>query len=140
MNGDTAFDFGFRLVYNGETRTDRIQGCSKEICDIQVLLDRVTPFAVRDNPGCFADANTKVASNKPSSSSSSASASVTNAGVVLHSKGGLLLLLSVVFVSALLGAFMGIHITQRYHRHQPLPQEEIDYDDEDFVIPPIQVV
>jgi hypothetical protein len=44
-------DFAFRLLKDGEVLTSRIKGCpaDADLCDVQVLLDRVIPlFANRD--------------------------------------------------------------------------------------------
>jgi ubiquitin-like domain-containing CTD phosphatase 1 len=43
-------DYAFRLVYNGQVLTSRMDDCpdDAELCDIQVLLDHVEPFATPD--------------------------------------------------------------------------------------------
>jgi ubiquitin-like domain-containing CTD phosphatase 1 len=40
-------DFAFRLLSDGEVLTSKIKGCpaDADLCDVQVLLDRVIPFA-----------------------------------------------------------------------------------------------
>jgi len=40
----------FRLLYNGEIITRFIKGCPKdeELCDLQILMNLVEPFATRD--------------------------------------------------------------------------------------------
>ena len=37
------------MIYNGEILTDRIDGCANDaqLCDVQLLLDQVRPFASR---------------------------------------------------------------------------------------------
>ena len=42
-------NYAFRLIYNGEILTHRIDGCSKDaqICDVQLLIDQVRSFATR---------------------------------------------------------------------------------------------
>jgi hypothetical protein len=44
-------NFAFRLIYNGQVITDRIEACPKdgiELCDITILLDTVKSFALRN--------------------------------------------------------------------------------------------
>jgi ubiquitin-like domain-containing CTD phosphatase 1 len=49
-----ASGFAFRLIYNGEVLTSRMDGCGSEseLCDSQVLLDRVLPFAISEERDC----------------------------------------------------------------------------------------
>jgi hypothetical protein len=39
--------FAFRLLRDGKVLTSKIKGClaDADLCDVQVLLDRVSPFA-----------------------------------------------------------------------------------------------
>jgi hypothetical protein len=37
--------YAFRLIYNGEVLTSRMDGCDSELCDSSVLVERVKPFA-----------------------------------------------------------------------------------------------
>ncbi|KAL7504009.1 hypothetical protein ACHAXN_001730 [Cyclotella atomus] len=48
--------YAFRLIYNGEVLTSRMDGCSSdlELCDSEVLLDRVLPFAISEERDCAA--------------------------------------------------------------------------------------
>ena len=41
---------GFRIVYNGDVLTDKMEGCegAGEICDLQVLVDYLSEFATND--------------------------------------------------------------------------------------------
>lgn len=43
-------NFAFRLLFNGNVITPKMQGCSPdlELCDLDVLLERVEPFAALD--------------------------------------------------------------------------------------------
>jgi len=51
----------FRLLYNGKVLTDSVQGCPSEqqLCDLQILLDLVAPFATRDRD-CKTDTKTTI--------------------------------------------------------------------------------
>jgi len=44
----------FRLVYNGRVLTWLMDGCpeNSHLCDASIFLDRVTPFATRNDHGC----------------------------------------------------------------------------------------
>ena len=47
--------YGFRLIYNGNVLTAAMDGCDKvDICDAQVLLDQVMPFAKHQERDCSA--------------------------------------------------------------------------------------
>ncbi len=51
----TAFHSGyaFRLIYNGEVLTSRMDRCNSELCNLLVLVERVSPFArPYDNADC----------------------------------------------------------------------------------------
>jgi hypothetical protein len=41
--------YAFRLIYNGQVLTDRIEGCpvNAELCDASYLIRRVSSFATR---------------------------------------------------------------------------------------------
>lgn len=58
MNSDKGSDFqsgyGFRLIYNGKVLTPEMDGCNSEICDSQVLLKQVMPFAKYQERDCAA--------------------------------------------------------------------------------------
>ena len=47
QQASTAFPSGyaFRLIYNGEVLTSRMDGCDSELCDSLVLVERVRLFA-----------------------------------------------------------------------------------------------
>ena len=57
-SGDPPSEFpsgkAFRLVYDGRVLTWLMDGCPEysHLCDSSVFLDRVTPFANRDDHGC----------------------------------------------------------------------------------------
>jgi hypothetical protein len=44
--------YAFRLIYNGVVLTSRMDGCSAELCDSQVLVDQVMPFAMFEERDC----------------------------------------------------------------------------------------
>lgn len=47
-------DYAFRLVYNGQALTWLVDGCPEfsHLCDVSILIDRVSQFATRKNGGC----------------------------------------------------------------------------------------
>lgn len=96
-------DFAFRLLFNGKVLTSNMDGCPAEadLCDVQILLDQVTPFATRDRD-CT-----------PHSSQTSRPA-LQESKVLLSTGGGVALVLVVVMLSALLGSLVTFHsITRR---------------------------
>jgi len=58
INSEKGSDFqsgyGFRLIYNGQVLTPEMDGCNSEICDSQVLLKQVMPFAKYQERDCAA--------------------------------------------------------------------------------------
>jgi len=53
-NKDSEFPSGyaFRLIYNGEVLTSRMDKCSSELCDSQVLVNLVMQFAMFEERDC----------------------------------------------------------------------------------------
>lgn len=49
--------FAFRLIYNGEVLTSKMDGCTAELCDSQVLVKQVEPFAYNLERNCASDAS-----------------------------------------------------------------------------------
>eukprot|EP00956_Cyclotella_meneghiniana_P011681 scaffold16436_cov47-Cyclotella_meneghiniana.AAC.1 len=44
--------YAFRLIYNGNVLTQRMENCSSELCDSKTLLDQVMPFAKFEERDC----------------------------------------------------------------------------------------
>lgn len=44
--------YAFRLIYNGQVLTSRMNGCNSELCDSKVLVDQVMPFAMFEERDC----------------------------------------------------------------------------------------
>jgi hypothetical protein len=89
--------FAFRLLYNGQVLTDKVEGCTAnmELCDAQHLVNRVTPFA-RRNVDCI-DVNLEKNKIHPTEV----------AKLLLTTTGGIILVLLIVAVSALAGSIAG---------------------------------
>jgi ubiquitin-like domain-containing CTD phosphatase 1 len=90
-------DFAFRLLMDGKVLTSKMKGCPAEadLCDVQVLLDRVIPFATT-NRNCTA--------TKPESRLTT---------TINLSVGGAVLLLSVILMSGLLGSLATFFVMTR---------------------------
>lgn len=89
--------FAFRLLYDGQILTDKVQGCTEgmELCDAQHLVNRVKPFA-RRNVDCI-DVNLERKKIHP----------IEVAKTLLTTTGGIILVLLIVAVSALVGSIGG---------------------------------
>ena len=46
--------YAFRLIYNGVVLTSRMDRCNAELCDTNVLMDQVMPFAIFEERDCAA--------------------------------------------------------------------------------------
>jgi hypothetical protein len=77
------------------------------LCDFGVLRKIVTEFGVRNRP-CQSEGN--------SGSVSSAPLSVSNAEALLSTSGGIIMVTSLVMVSALLGALAAVYALERRRR------------------------
>jgi hypothetical protein len=53
---------GFRIVLNGEVLTSRMDHCDRDICDLNILMELVAPFATWDR-NCSSLQNPQVASD-----------------------------------------------------------------------------
>ena len=53
-SNDPSSRYRFRLVYNGQVLTWLIEGCPEysHLCNVSVLMNRVTQFATREHRGC----------------------------------------------------------------------------------------
>lgn len=78
-----------------------MDGCptKADLCDIQVLLDRVTPFATRDR-----DCTARGQKSRPA---------LEESQILLSTVGGVVLVLTVVVVSGLLGSLATLYVTRR---------------------------
>jgi ubiquitin-like domain-containing CTD phosphatase 1 len=98
-------DFAFRLLFNGKVLTSKVDKCPAEadLCDVQVLLDRVTPFATRDRD-CDSTLHHSSQTYRPA---------LQESKVLLSTSGGVALVLVVVMVSALLGSLVTFYFVTR---------------------------
>jgi ubiquitin-like domain-containing CTD phosphatase 1 len=95
-------DFMFRLLMNGQARTSKIQGCPPdgELCDVQILMDRVSPFATSDR-----DCNSRTTHQYPA---------IQESKMLLSTWGGVILVLLFTLASGLLGSlFTFYYMTRR---------------------------
>ena len=122
MNDDDGDSFFFRLVYNGKILTPSGCDSNNELCDMQVLLDRVEPFAI-PNPDCQPhDMTPPSPGNAPTTSIDTES---TSTSTTVNSFG------SLFFV---VGAILGALVTHIVHRRcgggvsnaTPLPSDDHD--------------
>ena len=93
-------DFAFRLLMNGQMLTAMIEGCppDADLCDVQVLLDRVAPFATADR-----DCNAQIKEYP----------AIKESKLLLSTTGGIILVLFVTIASALLGSLFTFYYMTR---------------------------
>lgn len=99
-----SFPYAFRLLYNGEVITYKVQGCMRkdQLCDFQHLLKRVQPFAKR-NVDCVDVHFEKLNA-------------VHIAKELMTDTAGIILLLIIVAASALIGSMaVFYHLTGSAH-------------------------
>ena len=112
--------YAFRLIYNGEALTSKMDGCPKQsdLCDSQVLLRRVIPFAKFEERNC--------ASSKTSASSESIVDEMkTAAEDMANEPGGIFVMVLIAVVSMALGGIVTFFFIRRpsrnnrpaYHKH-----------------------
>ena len=103
--------YAFRLIYNGEALTSKMDGCPKQsdMCDSQVLLRRVFPFAKFEERNC--------ASSKTSASSETIMDEMkTAAGDMVNEPGGIFLMVLIAVVSMALGGVITFFFLRRHSR------------------------
>lgn len=85
---------------NGEAITSRMEGCppDADLCDVQVLLDRVTPFATADR-----DCDARHWKHE----------AIKESKVLLSTAGGVTLVLFVTIACGLLGSFVTYYYLTR---------------------------
>jgi len=108
---DFPSGFAFRLIYNGDVLTSKMDGCleDSELCDAQILLDRVLPFAK------FEDRNCELTATSPEGGFEEKTKEMkTAAETLVESPGGVLVVICIVLVSAALGSLLTIFFMKRY--------------------------
>ena len=91
----------FRLLMNGQVLTSKIQGCPPDgdLCDVQTLVDRVSPFATSDRD-CTSHTHQHPA--------------IQESEMLLSTTGGVILVLLFTLASGLLGSlFTFYYMTRR---------------------------
>lgn len=91
--------FAFRLLYNGEVLTDKVEGCTAgmELCDARHLVNRVKPFA-RRNVDCI-DVNLEKGKIHPTEV----------AKALITTTGGIILVVLIITLSAFIGSIAGMY-------------------------------
>ena len=86
------------MLFNGKVLTSNIDGCPAEadLCNVQILLDRVTPFATRDRDCTARDRDSRPA--------------LQESKLLLSTGGGVALVLSVVIASGLVGSLATLYV------------------------------
>lgn len=125
--GDDGDDRAFRLIYNGQVLTDRVDGCLKglELCDVMYLFNQLRDVAVKDRD-C-------------ASKSSTLTEDAMDVGKVLLTKEGAAVLFILTILSGTMGGFLTfVFLTRRlpYRRKDgkgvfnkapsSIPMEEVD--------------
>ena len=140
---DFPSGFAFRLIYNGEVLTSKMDKClaTSDLCDVQVLLDQVVPFAKYHERDC-ALTNTKNEESRGGFEEKSMEMEMkTAAETLIESPGGVWVVVGLVFVSAALGSVITIFIMRRRNRRtydikgslalKELSMTVLDNDDDD---------
>jgi len=106
----------FRLVYNGEVLTSKIDGCgiesSPELCDISFLVDTVSSFAVNKR-NCDARIVQKEVNSTAQKEENN---NCLEMGSVFDTNGGILTFGFSSLVSALLGSLITYYLMTRHQR------------------------
>ncbi|KAL7463246.1 hypothetical protein ACHAXS_003618 [Conticribra weissflogii] len=107
---DFPSGYAFRLIYNGDVLTSKMDGCleDSELCDAQILLDRVLPFAKFEDRDCTLTATT------PEGGFEEKSKEMTTAAKnLVESPGGVLVVICIVLVSFVVGSLLTIFFMKR---------------------------
>eukprot|EP00804_Cyclotella_cryptica_P028637 CCRYP_008166-RA/>CCRYP_008166-RA protein AED:0.20 eAED:0.20 QI:507/0.75/0.6/1/0.5/0.4/5/1181/519 len=113
-NSEFPSGYAFRLIYNGEVLTSRMERCSSELCDSQVLVSLVMQFAMFEERDCTSSnpaSDASVESFDESEEDSTEEPKQSNSRVNPRQKW---LLLGVSLLSATIGSII-TRITMRRH-------------------------
>lgn len=118
MNLDEASDFpsgyAFRLIYNGEVLTSNMDGCvaGSELCDSQVLVKQVMPFAKYLERVCTS--TTSIAPPTPTPDADDLMAEMEKASKELvDAPGGIWVVVVLVILSVTLGSMVTFFFMRR---------------------------
>jgi len=111
-----ASGYGFRLIYNGKVLTTQMDGCSSEICDSQVLVKQVMPFAKYQERDCAASVTPDNAMKEMKEAAES----------LLVAPGGVWVMLSLMLVSMIVGCVLTCFwMKHKMHKTLAYRQESI---------------
>ena len=100
--------FAFRLIYNGKVLTAKMDKCKAELCDIQVLIKQVMPFAKYKERNCE--------SSITPPGDDLMSEMKTASDNLIHAPGGMVVVLLLVILGLTLGAVLMWMIMKRKMR------------------------
>ena len=106
--------FAFRLIYNGDVLTSKMDGCSSELCDIENLLDQVLPFAKYEDRDCASVSRVTPPTDEKSEDLMTEMKSATE--TLIQSPGGVGVVFGLVLISAALGSVLTCFCTRRRYR------------------------
>jgi len=117
MNGDQAnfpSGFAFRLIYNGKVLTSKMDGCANgsDLCDSQVLVKQVMPFAKYEDRDCASTTST----TPPADEEGLITEMETAAENLYAAPGGLFVIVSLVLLSMALGSAVTFFVMRRKTR------------------------
>lgn len=118
-NKDSEFPSGyaFRIIYNGEVLTSRMERCSSELCDSQVLVNLVMQFAMFEERDCASSNPTSDFWVESFDESEEVTADETKQSKSLVNPRHKWLLFGVSLLSALIGSIITSITTRRYYQN-----------------------
>mmetsp|Transcript_16080 Transcript_16080/g.34769 ORF Transcript_16080/g.34769 Transcript_16080/m.34769 type:complete len:668 (-) Transcript_16080:120-2123(-) len=122
MNSDEGSDFpsgyAFRLIYNGEVLTSKMDGCTagSELCDSQVLVKHVMPFAKYQERDCAS--TTSIAPHEDNMMTEMKTATES----LFAAPGGVWVVVALVIFFTAFGSIMTCYLMrrqmQKYHEYR----------------------
>ena len=117
LNGSTDYPSGyaFRLIYNGGVLTSNMDGCTGELCDVQVLVKQVMPFAKYMERDC-ASQLPPVPTPTPPADDSYMTEMKTATNNLVHTPGGVAVIMLLVILGLVLGGILMWLLIKRHLR------------------------
>lgn len=115
LGPDFPSGYAFRLVYNGQVLTSKMDGCAadSELCDSQVLVKQVMPFAKYMDRECASQATSIAPSGADDDMMTEMKTATEN---LITAPGGVWVVVLLVILSMLLGSVMTCFLMRRQMR------------------------
>ena len=139
-NNDHPSGYAFRLLYNGEVLTSRIEGCNddSDLCDSRILVERVGPFAKRYEDldcGTSSSASTSTTTVTTVEDKDFVSDVEKATKAMVMTPGGIWALVLLILFSMILGMLlMWLHMRKVWRKYEHYQQRAVEGNNSSLVV------